>query len=278
MYGGLSGGGFYGGGGPMDKYWHPGDGRMFWSGYESYVRGLRYDADAVRYGELTLREYGRKNGESRTVEELRAMADTHNSGVNPITGEAYSFSEPTVVGKITASGLLKQASGNSKATIPIAIWAGPGPKAKNALREAEKAALTQESCPTCDLFTDISDTKNYPGIKIYQTPLVVEGTGVTIPGIGILISSSIKPGLGMTQMLQHEYGHFLDYTFSPDINGALNPASPNLPWVNYMIIIGIPSAFDLMRGSSYDEHHDFYTEKRADQLAKIWFGSNYKGN
>lgn len=25
------------------------------------------------------------------------------------------------------------------------------------------------------------------------------------------------------------------------------------------------------------QHHNFYTEKRADQWAEIWFGSNYKG-
>lgn len=67
----------------------------------------------------------------------------------------------------------------------------------------------------------------------------------------------------MTQTLQHEYGHFLDYQFAPDINSSLG-TSPS-SWLNYMIIIGIPSAFDLMRGSSYDEHHDFYTEQRADQ-------------
>ena len=120
---------------------------------------------------------------------------------------------------------------------------------------------------------DISDEKNYPGIKIYQTSGVVMNTAVTIPGVGIFISSTIKPGLGMTQMLQHEYGHFLDYKFSPDLNSMGTPSS----WLNYMLIIGIPSAFDLMRGASYDEHHEFYTEKRADQWAEIWFGSNYKG-
>jgi RHS repeat-associated protein len=154
---------------------------------------------------------------------------------------------------------------------------------------------TKGACPTCPgsnyisglspgftidphskSFTDISDPKNYPGIKIYQTSLVVKGTGVTIPGIGILISSTIKPGLAMTQMLQHEYGHFLDYTFSPDI--SINRVGPSLPSLNYMIMIGIPSAFDLIRGSNYEEHHSFYTEKRADQWAEIWFGSNYKGN
>jgi len=45
-----------------------------------------------------------------------------------------------------------------------------------------------------------------------------------------------------------------------------------------MMLIGIPSAFDLMTGSDdYDEHHNFYTEQRADQWAEIWFGINYQG-
>jgi len=135
--------------------------------------------------------------------------------------------------------------------------------------------LTQDD-PGKPWFKDISDPKNYPGIKIYQTSAVVSGTAVTIPGLGIFISNDYDPGLEMTQTLQHEYGHFLDYTFSPDLNGA-GQFMPTIPWVNYMTIIGIPSAFDLMTGSTYDEHHDFYTEQRADAWAAIWFGSNYKG-
>ena len=119
---------------------------------------------------------------------------------------------------------------------------------------------------------DISDEKNYPGIKIYETNGVVKGTAVTIPGAGIFIHPTIT-GLDRKQTLQHEYGHFLDYKFGPDLNFMGTPSS----WLNYMFIIGIPSALDLMRGSNYEEHHNFYTEKRADQWAEIWFGSNYAG-
>jgi len=43
------------------------------------------------------------------------------------------------------------------------------------------------------------------------------------------------------------------------------------------LFIGIPSTFDLIRGSNYQEHRDFYTEQRADKWAEIWFGKNYVG-
>ncbi|QKG52852.1 RHS repeat-associated core domain-containing protein [Hymenobacter sp. BRD67] len=119
---------------------------------------------------------------------------------------------------------------------------------------------------------DISDEKQYPGIKIYESSAVVkENTAVTIPGIGIFIHPSIKK-LARVQVLQHEYGHFLDFSFAPDINSPTQ-----IPFVQYMFIIGIPSVFDLVRGSNSTEHHDFYTEQRADQWAAIYFGTNYAG-
>lgn len=46
----------------MDRYWHPGDGRMFWSGYEGAAREMRFDADAVKFGEMSRQEYGNKYG------------------------------------------------------------------------------------------------------------------------------------------------------------------------------------------------------------------------
>lgn len=54
--------GWFAGGGNMGAYWHPGDGRMFWSGYEAAVRSLRADADAVRFGDMSLDQYANKYG------------------------------------------------------------------------------------------------------------------------------------------------------------------------------------------------------------------------
>ncbi len=79
-------------GGSMGRYWHAGDGRMFWSGYESYARGLRNDADMVRYGEMSVQQYGQRNGISISTEQLRYMAYAHNVlGINPVTGVRYTF-------------------------------------------------------------------------------------------------------------------------------------------------------------------------------------------
>jgi RHS repeat-associated protein len=60
MYGGWSGGGFSGGGGPMGAYWHPGDGRFFWSGYESGARDYRHDQDRVKHGDMSQYEFYKK--------------------------------------------------------------------------------------------------------------------------------------------------------------------------------------------------------------------------
>ena len=157
-----------------------------------------------------------------------------------------------------------------------------------------KESISSEECPTCPgsnyigglspgfsldfnlYFTNISDEKKYPGIKIYQTSAIAKGTAVTLPGIGIVIHSDFKPGLQMTKILQHEYGHFLDFKFSVDLNRN-SPANPSSSILNYYIFIGLPSVFDLINGSSYQKHQQLYTEKRADSWAKIWFGANYQG-
>lgn len=83
--------GWFAGAGNMGAYWHPGDRRLFWSGYESYARGLRHDADAVRFGHMSLEDYGSRNGTSISVDQLRYMAYAHNHGVNPVTGVRYTF-------------------------------------------------------------------------------------------------------------------------------------------------------------------------------------------
>jgi len=46
--------------GNMDKYWHPGDGRIFWGGYESAAREYRHDEDRVRYRDMTQEQFDEK--------------------------------------------------------------------------------------------------------------------------------------------------------------------------------------------------------------------------
>jgi RHS repeat-associated protein len=52
--------GWFAGAGNMGAYWHPGDGRLFWSGYESAARDYRYDEDKVKYGEMSQRDFYEK--------------------------------------------------------------------------------------------------------------------------------------------------------------------------------------------------------------------------
>lgn len=123
---------------------------------------------------------------------------------------------------------------------------------------------------TSGLTVEISDEKNYPGVKIYQSRLVAYGSAVTLPGIGILIHPSIT-GIDMVQTLQHEYGHYLDYKFSPDLNQNMQSPSSML---NFYVAIGIPSIFNAATGFG-GNHYSYWTEIRANQWAKNWFGASY---
>jgi RHS repeat-associated protein len=118
---------------------------------------------------------------------------------------------------------------------------------------------------------DIS-SPDYPGVKIYESPLIAKNTAVTLPGIGIVIHPSIS-GTSKTKVLQHEYGHFLDYKVAPDLN-FYTPASPSIPIVNFYIMIGIPSIINAATGLGGD-HSSYWTEVRANQWAQSFFGSKY---
>ncbi|WP_144605507.1 hypothetical protein [Algoriphagus algorifonticola] len=111
---------------------------------------------------------------------------------------------------------------------------------------------------------------------------MAEGTGVTLPGIGIFIHSSVK-GRNRESMLQHEYGHFLDYKLSFDLYNTSTPTIPNIPILNFYLQIGIPSILNLTPGFNKipgldGRHKDFYTEKRADWWSKVFFGDMWLGN
>ncbi|MBX2913135.1 MAG: hypothetical protein KF717_13235 [Cyclobacteriaceae bacterium] len=104
---------------------------------------------------------------------------------------------------------------------------------------------------------DISSPE-YPGVKIYETSLMREYSGVTLPGIGILIHPSVR-GVSRTKMLQHEYGHFLDSQY---FKGA-----------RFYTEIGIPSIWNTISDPS--SHDSYWTEIRANKRAERFFGENY---
>lgn len=159
---------------------------------------------------------------------------------------------------------------------------------ENEQKTSDAEVAADNNCPECpksnylgglspgfnlnlgEYFKNISDQKNYPGIKIYETSLIAKGSAVTLPGIGILIHSNIS-GPIRTQILQHEYGHFLDYTFSSDLKIGGNSS------LSFYKFIGIPSIFNIASGIGGD-HKSFWTEARADNWAKICFGNKYLGD
>jgi hypothetical protein len=83
------------------------------------------------------------------------------------------------------------------------------------------------------------------------------------------IPPSIKD-IDRVQVLQHEYGHFLDYKnkFQPSIAFG----SPTL--LSFYLTIGIPSIFNAATGLG-GNHNSYWTEVRANQQAKTWFGGSY---
>ena len=123
------------------------------------------------------------------------------------------------------------------------------------------------------MLKEISDPVNFPGIKLFETNLILKGSAICLPGIGIFIHLGIK-GKAQNRVLQHEYGHFLDFKTSKDLRRKRTLKSPIL---GFYLGIGIPSILNTipifnkipgLRGS----HRDYWTEIRANRLAADWFG------
>jgi hypothetical protein len=206
----------------MGKYWHPGDGRMFWSGYEAGERQLRGDADAVRYGDMSLSQFARNHpGSSITVSELRAMADLHNAGVNPITGASYN-SKP--------SSSWYGGSRYTSSKTGITYSERKGTIAGNALRILGSFIATDKNKSLAGKVLQVLSrfTWELPqqviGVLIAQSVNVVGGiknaysmNGALIleskfidPEVGYTMGNVITVGLGSSpSTISHEYGHYI---------------------------------------------------------------------
>lgn len=111
------------------------------------------------------------------------------------------------------------------------------------------------------------------GIRVFQTSLILNGSGICLPGIGIFIHNEISEAVKL-QIIQHEYGHYLDFKYG--VNGDRKKIlGSNL--LGFYFLIGIPSLFNLIpvinRIPNFKgDHRTFWTELRANQLAKAHFG------
>lgn len=117
------------------------------------------------------------------------------------------------------------------------------------------------------------DKDSIQGIKVYRTRLIREGSGICLPGIGIFIHSSVQ-GPRFERMVQHEFGHFLDYQFGIEGDRKRLLGSYLL---GFYVLIGLPSLLNLTPGfrllSAFQgDHRTFWTELRANRLASDFFG------
>lgn len=116
------------------------------------------------------------------------------------------------------------------------------------------------------------------GIRVFQTNWIKSGSGICLPGIGIFIHSDI-PEFAKKRIIQHEFGHYLDYKSGLDGDRKRLLGSYLL---GFYVLIGIPSFLNLISGVNRlpmfsGDHRTYWTEIRANRLAKTHFG-NYLAN
>jgi TANFOR domain-containing protein len=169
--------------------------------------------------------------------------------------------DKVTVTKVAGGGLLDTPTGGPRTNCPPNV-------------NCDIPILSREGEEIVKMMTDAKDVSNplkYPGIKIFHTSKI--GAAVTLPGIGIFINSDVfGGGNGLDKVTQHEYGHFLDYKNSGSID--LMPSGVRL--FGYYTLIGLPSIFSAsILNSAGGNHSNYWTEVRANKLAKSWFKDNY---
>jgi hypothetical protein len=104
----------------------------------------------------------------------------------------------------------------------------------------------------------------FPNISIYENKKLKGG--ITLPGIGIIVCDRNDIAL-----IQHEYGHFLDYLNLKMKYGNI------LSFIVFYLYLGLPSLLNTIFDKLFkrSSHALFYTEIRADNLAKQFFADKY---
>ncbi|MEI6577517.1 MAG: RHS repeat-associated core domain-containing protein [Bacteroidota bacterium] len=116
-------------------------------------------------------------------------------------------------------------------------------------------------------YKEMSNSNNYPGIRIFESNHVVGG--FTLPRIGIFVENSKD-----IPLIQHEYGHYLNYVYWQSIYGTFFADAA------YGIFIAGPSAIDMEVDHLFGTHThaNFYPERWADNFAEDYFGNDYKSD
>jgi hypothetical protein len=111
----------------------------------------------------------------------------------------------------------------------------------------------------------ISYIANYEGVRIYESPRLGHGYnsgGIALPGLGIILgvgAYSKKLDLGL---VQHEYGHFLQFRL--------------IGWLRFYLLVGIPSLLSAWTRWHKKPHQLYWTELWANHLASQRFPGYYK--
>lgn len=108
---------------------------------------------------------------------------------------------------------------------------------------------------------------SFKEINVYHTKWV--RGAVCLPGLGIFINKHLFPDWYLPYVMQHEYGHYLDYKFAKD----LKPMS----LLQFYIRIGLPSLINAATGLG-GKHKTFWTELRANRMAKKYLGDKLLKN
>lgn len=102
---------------------------------------------------------------------------------------------------------------------------------------------------------------SFKEINVFKTKWV--RGAICLPGFGIFINPKLFPEWFIPYVIQHEYGHYLDYKHSID----LRP----FPFLQFYVRIGIPSLFNAITGIG-GPHKTYWTEIRANRMAKKYLG------
>lgn len=123
------------------------------------------------------------------------------------------------------------------------------------------------------IFQPIPNPPLVQGIRIFRSPWVVRGSAICLPGLGIFLSKTL-PQSSDKAIIQHEYGHYLDYLrgFEGDQKRFLGSRL-----LGFYLKIGLPSLLNLTPGLRHlpwfkGNHRLFWTELRANHLASAHFG------
>ncbi|MBB5646546.1 hypothetical protein [Pedobacter cryoconitis] len=103
-----------------------------------------------------------------------------------------------------------------------------------------------------------NENNNFEGVPVYKMEGMAKGAGLTLPGIGIFVSSKSAKDVNL---LRHEFGHVLQSNRTGKTSFYLFNAIPSLASATWSNI-----------SSTYD-HHTFYTEKDANDESYQYFGA-----